>query len=97
MSETSSFSKIPVEFAEKHPELVLQNNFPRVWGIMETLWGTRQCDEYLNDVLFIEGGGSRQGFPLAAMNELMTLYELNRRDMAHKGLIDIEPWEYKPK
>jgi hypothetical protein len=64
---------------------------------METLWGTKQCDEYLNDVLFIEGGASRQGFPLAAMNELMTLYELNRREMAYKGLLDAEPWEYQHK
>lgn len=97
MFEVSSLSKIPEDFANKHPELVLKNNFPRVWGILETLWGTKQCDEYLNDILFIEGDTNRQGFPPAAMQELMSLHTLNQRELASKGLLDTGLWGYQHK
>lgn len=97
MFDSDAPSKIPAEFTTKHPDLYLKHNHSRVWGILETLWGTPQCDEYLNDILFLEGDAKRQGFPLPAMNELMTLFDLNRKAMANKGLINAEPWEYQHK
>ncbi|MPZ42276.1 MAG: hypothetical protein GEV05_02525 [Betaproteobacteria bacterium] len=52
-------------------------DYPRISTRIEQLWGTPDCEAYLNS-LVIDTRGNRQGFPPAMMEELLYLGRLAR-------------------
>jgi hypothetical protein len=50
---------------------------PRIAQRIEQLWGTSECEQYLN-TLIIDNRGNRQGFPPAVLEELLYLGRLAR-------------------
>ncbi len=75
----------------KHPDRYphkLDERHPRLLERIAELWGTKQLDAFLNDLVYDTRGG-RQGFPMDVMLELMFLQTL-----AHEiqGQDDEDPW-----
>ena len=52
-------------------------DFPRITQRIQQLWGTPECEQYLN-ALIIDNRGHRQGFPPAVLEELLYLARLAR-------------------
>jgi hypothetical protein len=51
--------------------------YPRICARIQQLWGTTECEPYLN-TLVIDTRGNRKGFPPAMMEELLYLGRLAR-------------------
>ncbi len=51
-------------------------SFPRVVKTLCGLWGYREGQKYLEELILVEGGMKRQGFPPDVQDELMFLYHL---------------------
>jgi hypothetical protein len=51
-------------------------SFPRVMKTITGLWRYREGQKYLEELILVEGGRRRQGFPVEAQDELMFLYQL---------------------
>ncbi len=51
-------------------------SFPRVVKTLCGLWGYREGQKYLEELILVEGGKHRKGFPPEAQEELMFLYQL---------------------
>lgn len=66
--------KGPVEHLQVRAAL---EDYPRISARIEQLWGTPDCEAYLNS-LVIDTRGNRQGFPPAMMEELLYLGRLAR-------------------
>jgi hypothetical protein len=66
--------KGPVEHLQVRAAL---EDYPRISSRIEQLWGTPDCEAYLNS-LVIDTRGNRQGFPPAMMEELLYLGRLAR-------------------
>jgi hypothetical protein len=66
--------KGPVEHLQVRAAL---EDYPRISSRIEQLWGTADCEAYLNS-LVIDTRGNRQGFPPAMMEELLYLGRLAR-------------------
>jgi hypothetical protein len=63
-------------------------SFPRVIKTITGLWRYREGQKYLEELILVEGGKHRQGFPVEAQDELMFLYQLlldQHRVLAIKG------------
>jgi len=52
-------------------------DYPRICARVQQLWGTAECEPYLN-TLVIDTRGNRQGFPPPMMEELLYLGRLSR-------------------
>ena len=52
-------------------------DYPRICAHVQQLWGTAECESYLN-TLVIDTRGNRQGFPAPMMEELLYLGRLAR-------------------
>lgn len=50
--------------------------YPRVLRSVTTLWRYAEGQKYLENLIMVEGGKQRQGFPMDAQEELMFLYQL---------------------
>lgn len=50
--------------------------FPRVVKSLTGLWRYSECQKYLEELILVEGGGKRQGFPVDVQEELMFIYQL---------------------
>ena len=50
--------------------------FPRVVKTITGLWRYSEGQKYLEELIMVEGGKRRAGFPLEAQEELMFLYQL---------------------
>lgn len=75
----------------KHPDRYpnkLDERYPRLLERIAELWGTKQLDPFLNDLLYDTRGG-RQGFPMEVMLELMFLQTLA---IEVQGQSDEDPW-----
>ena len=75
----------------KHPDRYPQNldeRYPRVLERIAELWGTKQLDPFLYDLVY-DTRGSRQGFPMEVMLELMFLQTLASDTQAEA---DEDPW-----
>jgi hypothetical protein len=67
---------LPIEFYAKFPNSRIENDFPRVFGEIASLYqkSRPECIEYISSLLIIqEGEEHRQGFPLDVLEELMFL------------------------
>ena len=51
-------------------------SFPRVVKTITGLWRYSEGQKYLEELIMIEGGKRRAGFPVEAQEELMFLYQL---------------------
>ena len=63
-------------------------SFPRVIKTITGLWRYSEGQKYLEELILVEGGKSREGFPVEAQDELMFLYQLlldQHRILAIKG------------
>jgi len=63
-------------------------SFPRVIKTITGLWRYREGQKYLEELILVEGGKRREGFPIEAQDELMFLYQLlldQHRILAIKG------------
>ena len=63
-------------------------SFPRVIKTITGLWRYREGQKYLEELILVEGGKRREGFPVDAQDELMFLYQLlldQHRILAIKG------------
>jgi len=75
----------------KHPDRYphhLDARYPRLLERIAELWGTKQLDPYLYDLVYDTRGG-RQGFPMDVMLELMFLQTLSSETQAQS---DEDPW-----
>lgn len=54
---------------------------PHVYSRISEQWGSRQCLDYLNELLRDNRAGQRQGLPLAATNEVLNLIAILQRDI----------------
>ncbi len=63
-------------------------SFPRVIKTITGLWRYSEGQKYLEELILVEGGKKREGFPVDAQDELMFLYQLlldQHRILAIKG------------
>ena len=51
-------------------------SFPRVVKTITGLWRYSEGQKYLEELIMVEGGKRRAGFPVEAQEELMFLYQL---------------------
>ncbi len=51
-------------------------SFPRVIKTITSLWRYSEGLKYLEELILVEGGKHREGFPVEAQDELMFLYQL---------------------
>jgi hypothetical protein len=51
-------------------------SFPRVIKTISGLWRYSEGQKYLEELILVEGGKRREGFPVEAQEELMFLYQL---------------------
>ena len=51
-------------------------SFPRVLKTISGLWRYSEGKSYLEELILVEGGKRRAGFPVEAQDELMFLYQL---------------------
>jgi hypothetical protein len=51
-------------------------SFPRVVKTISGLWRYSEGKKYLEELIMVEGGRRRAGFPVDAQDELMFLYQL---------------------
>ncbi len=51
-------------------------SFPRVVKTITGLWRYTEGKKYLEELIMVEGGKHRAGFPVEAQDELMFLYQL---------------------
>lgn len=63
-------------------------SFPRVVKAITSLWRHTESKKYLEELILVEGGKRRAGFPIEVQAELMFLYQLmldQRRVLGLKG------------
>ena len=63
--------------AQKIDVVCALEEYPRICARVQQLWGTAECEAYLN-TLVIDTRGNRKGFPAAMMEELLYLGRLAR-------------------
>ena len=51
-------------------------SFPRVVSTITGLWRYSEGQKYLEELIVVEGGKKRAGFPVEAQDEIMFLYQL---------------------
>ncbi|MFT5505267.1 MAG: hypothetical protein ACI845_000169 [Gammaproteobacteria bacterium] len=51
-------------------------SFPRVVKTVTGLWRYSEGQKYLEELIMVEGGKRREGFPVEVQDELMFLYQL---------------------
>ncbi len=60
-------------------ESILDNNFSRIAGQLELLWGYQEFYLYLDKLVITEKERSRAGFPFEVIQELDKLKEIHER------------------
>lgn len=60
-------------------ESILDGSYPRIAEKIELLWGHNELYLYLDQMMVVEKGRERNGFPLAVMKELQILREIHTR------------------
>ncbi len=54
------------------------DKFPGVLNKISLMWGTRELDKFIHKLIMDSRDGTRQGFPMAAAEELLFLSECNK-------------------
>ena len=74
-----SDNSIPGEFYDKYPEPAVKDRLLRIWEQIQKTWGTEEGAHYLESLLIVEDGRTRQGFDSAIMSELLLLEKLHEQ------------------
>lgn len=74
------------EDARRMPDSV--EKLPHVLARLQQLWGTRECQAYIQTLLRDNRDGTRQGFPLNIIDELLLLAAILEQ---HLGPYRVEP------
>jgi len=68
--------------------------FPNVLKKIQGMWGTKELDKFIHSLLMDSRGGTRQGFPVDAAEELLFVVKFNKRvraiDVAEKLQIPVQ-------
>ena len=67
------------------PQSVIEQRFPHIAKKLTSLWRSEACTVYLSGLTVADRPG-RQGFPLAVMEDLLMLYEINDLLIHEPGL-----------
>ncbi len=62
----------------KSEVLAALDAFPNVMKKTQTIWGTKECDLFLQSLFMDTRGGTRKGFPMEAAEEIMFLVKFNK-------------------
>ncbi|UJP05322.1 MAG: hypothetical protein LZF61_10905 [Nitrosomonas sp.] len=60
-------------------ESILDTDYCRVAEMIKLHWGYKEFYLYVNKLLIVEKGTSRQGFPLEALEEIHALQEIHEK------------------
>jgi hypothetical protein len=60
------------------PTLCALEAFPGVLKRIQSLWGTPDCDQFMQSLFMDSRGGTRRGFPVDAAAEIMYLIKFNK-------------------
>lgn len=52
---------------------IINNEYPRIATTIKVQWGTKECHDYLNLLVFDVRDGSREGFPKHVFSALLEL------------------------
>jgi hypothetical protein len=61
---------VPFDPDPRHP---LERRFPHVVDRITGLWGTPMCTEYIQSLVMMDRGETRQGFPVDLIDDLLLL------------------------
>lgn len=76
-------------------ESVLDHSYPRIAAKIELLWRHNEVYLYLDQMMVVEKGRERSGFPLAVMKEFQALREIHARlygEITANGLVNKPVW-----
>ena len=62
----------------KSEVLAALDAFPNVMKKAQAIWGTKECDLFLQSLFMDTRGGTRKGFPMEAAEEIMFLVKFNK-------------------
>lgn len=60
-------------------ESLLDTNYQKIAERIELHWGYKEIHLYINKLLVVDKDRSREGFPLAALQEIYTLQEIHNK------------------
>ncbi len=86
MTNTPEEASVPKAFSlslvepdgDSHECVCALESFPAVLKKIFRLWGTREFDKLIKELILDSRDGSRQGFPMAAAEELLFLGDCNK-------------------
>jgi len=76
-------------------ESILDHSYPRIAQKIELLWRYNEIYLYLDQMMVVEKGRERSGFPLAVMKEFQALREIHVRlygEIAVNDLVNKPVW-----
>lgn len=60
-------------------ESLLDTNYQRISEMIKLHWGYKEIHLYIKKLLVVDKDRNRQGFPLAALQEIYTLQEIHNK------------------
>ena len=86
-SSNNSVNNLPREAAKLEA-------FPAIISVVSNMWGTKELDEYLSRLVTDSRDGSRQGFELPAIEDIIFLVDANKAvravDVASQQKVDFK-------
>lgn len=79
---------------EEPPLIIIERRFPRIARSIETLWGHRELDNYLTNLILADRDG-REGFPPEILGALLKL--ANQHTAQFRFPTPEESWATGPK
>jgi hypothetical protein len=90
----SAPAKTQVKIDEEPPLIIIERKFPRIARSIETLWGHRELDDYLTNLILADRTG-REGFPPETLNALLKLH--NQHGARFSFPSEEKSWERGPR
>jgi uncharacterized protein len=80
---------------EEFYPLNLEEKYARVMNRIVELWDTKEIDDYFNDLMIDNRGGTRQGFPKEVASEIfaLSLAHSRIREKKQKAAAGVNPWD----
>lgn len=77
------------EIATANPESL--EGYPHIMETLQSTWGKRECQQYLHTLLRDNRQGTRQGFPLAVVDEILLLISILEHTLQSSGYKPAKP------
>jgi hypothetical protein len=73
----------------------LEEKFARIVNRIVELWDTKEIDDYFNELMIDNRGGTRQGFPTEVASEIFALSMAHAkiRERKQKATASGNPWD----